>query len=250
MKRAPLPELARGDTWIVVAKPPNLIVHRNPGMPNADAVLQRVRDQVRRRVHLVHRLDRPASGALMLATDPDAAGSLSAAFNGPGSRKTYVAFVRGTFAWLDRDVVVDMPMADSHGTVKEARSVVRCVGRSVEPRCSLLVVEPLTGRFHQVRRHVRDLGCPILGDSRHGDTRVNRWWREGYGLRRLALHALSLSVPLPEGRLDVACPLFEDLAAVLRRMPWWDEAVARVPALALPPLPIPDDVHEGPEETE
>jgi tRNA pseudouridine65 synthase len=117
--------------------------------------------------------------------------------------------------------------------------VVWCLGRSAEPRCSLLRVEPRTGRYHQVRRHVRDLNHPIVGDTDHGDTRVNRWWRENEGLTRLGLHALTLELDLPGGgRLSATCPLFADHAELWARMPWWEEARAALPALDLPPLPV------------
>jgi hypothetical protein len=130
-------------------------------------------------------------------------------------------------------------MKDDNGILKEAHSVVWRIGSSVEPRCSLLRVEPRTGRFHQVRRHVRDLHCPIIGDTDHGDSHVNRWWRENGGNKRLGLHALSLALDLPTGdRLEVTCPLFQDHHDVWSRLPWWPEATAALPILAQPPLPL------------
>jgi len=230
--------LAQGPTWIVVAKPPRLIVHRNMRNPREYAALQRVRDLVGRHVYPIHRLDRAASGCLLFATERSAAGPLSAAINAPEARKAYLAFVRGAFM-AEGPVVVDKPMKDDNGILKEARSVVSCLGRSHEPRCSLLRVEPQTGRFHQVRRHVRDLTHPIIYDGDHGDSRVNKWWREEYGVHRLGLHALSLELDLPEGgRLRAVCPLFEDQASVYVRLPWWDAARRTQPELDLAPLPL------------
>ncbi|MCB9797788.1 MAG: hypothetical protein H6741_34345 [Alphaproteobacteria bacterium] len=130
-------------------------------------------------------------------------------------------------------------MKDGKGVEREARSEVRCLGRSRSPRCSLLQVRPETGRFHQVRRHVRDLHHPVLGDAEHGDTRENRRWREDHGLKRLALHCLSLELALPEGPLTVQSPLFSDQAELFSRLPFWDEARGAAPALDLPPLPYP-----------
>lgn len=220
----PLPVLAEGPGWLVVDKPSRVIVHYNPQNRNGERpALQRVRDQVGRPVYLIHRLDRQASGCLLFATLPELAGPLSACLNGPDSEKEYLAFVRGRYK-LPSPQVIETPMKDSRGVLREARSVVRCLGASEEPRCSLLHVAPETGRFHQVRRHVRDLGHPILGDGEHGDSRVNRDWREGFGLNRLGLHARRLSMPLPDGgRLDVVAPLPEDLRHVLCRMPWWED---------------------------
>ncbi|RME28512.1 MAG: hypothetical protein D6798_02245 [Deltaproteobacteria bacterium] len=234
IRHPPLPVLARGDGWIVVAKPPRVIVHRNPRMRRVAAVVQRVRHQVGGRVYLAHRLDRGTSGCLLLATDRARAGELSLAIASDAAEKTYIAFVRGCFPH-DDPVVVDTDIPSPRGP-KAARSTVELLGRSVEPRCSLLRVTPHTGRHHQVRRHVRDLHHPIIGDSDHGDSRINRYWRQR-GADRLGLHCLALRVSLPGGeRIEVDCPLFEDQAAVYRTLPWWEEALAREPRLGLPPL--------------
>lgn len=231
----PLPVLARGDGWIVVAKPPLVVVHRNAKMRHVPAVLQRVRAMTGGWVYLAHRLDRGASGCLLLATRRELAGPLSLAVTDPSARKTYLAFVRGAFP-QEGPVRVETPIHTVQG-YKEASSVVERLGRADEPRSSLLRVRPETGRHHQVRRHVRDLHHPIIADSDHGDSRINRWWREEQGVRRLGLHCLRLELPLPDGtRLDVTCPLFEDQARTFRAQPWWAEALAREPALDLPPL--------------
>lgn len=233
-----LPVLARGSGWVVVAKPPRLLVHRHERFPREEAALQRVRDQEGCRVYPIHRLDRAASGCLLFATEREAAGPLSAAINAESARKTYLAFVRGAVRG-GGTVVVDSPMRDDNGILKEARSVVTLLGTSTDPRCSLLRVEPRTGRFHQVRRHVRDLSHPVIYDGDHGDSRVNAWWREHYGVNRLGLHAVSLELDLPEGgRLRAVCPLFEDHAGLFRRLPWWEDALAAEPDLGLPPLPL------------
>jgi tRNA pseudouridine65 synthase len=249
VSRRALPVLASTDAWIVVAKPPWLLVHRDAMSPYADAALQRVRNQTGGRVSPIHRLDRQVSGCLLFARDPAWAGPLSRALTGSGARKQYVALVRGAWKRGPEPVVVDTPMKDDNGILKEARSTVTPIAWSTEPRCSLLLVEPHTGRFHQVRRHVRDLDHPIIGDTKHGDSHVNRDWREERGMRRVALHCLSLRVPLegvdPAGgeptevAIDVTCPLFSDFADVLRGLPFFDEAAARLPALSLPPLPSP-----------
>ncbi len=233
----PLTVLARGEGWIVVAKPPGVITHRNAWTRKEYAMLQRVRDQVGALVYPIHRLDRPTSGCLLFAIEQALAGPLHAALR--AGEKRYLAFVRGTFR-PDGRVVVETPMKDEKGISRDARSEVWCLGRSLEPRCSLLEVRPFTGRYHQVRRHVRDLTHPVINDAEHGDTKVNRWWRATFGVHRLGLHSHQLSLTLPDGSpLEVVCPLFEDQAAIWRQMPWWRDAVTAQPILALPPLPLP-----------
>ncbi|MCB9779976.1 MAG: pseudouridylate synthase [Alphaproteobacteria bacterium] len=234
-RHPPVPLLAEGERWVVVSKPPRVVVHRGPRMRRASAMLQRVRDMLGRRVFLVHRLDRQTSGCLLLATDSEMAGQLSAALSAAESHKTYLAFVRG--AWAHDGVQTVRSSILTEQGLKEAVSHIEGLGASEDPRCSLLRVFPETGRHHQVRRHVRDLHHPIIHDGEHGDSRVNRLWREQHGVQRLGLHCLRLKLPLPDGsELDVTSPLWADQAELWRSLPWWDRAVAAEPALALPPL--------------
>jgi tRNA pseudouridine65 synthase len=233
--RRELRVLREGDGWVVVAKPGRLLVHRTEQAPKADAVVQTLRDQLGRFVYPVHRLDRGASGCLLVATERGMAGRLNAAL--ADADKVYVAFVRGAFA--NEEAVVETPMKDDNGILKDARSRVRRLGASVEPRCSLLEVRPDTGRYHQVRRHVRDLGHPVIGDREHGDSRVNGEWRTRDPDLRLGLHAISLGFTIGDERIDVTCPLFPDHHALWSTLPWWEEAGARCPALALEPISTP-----------
>ena len=230
--------LLRERDYAVVAKPARLPCHRSEMTNERRTLVSLARARFGERVHLVHRLDRAVSGCLLIAFDPDTTRVLQAALAADDATKTYLAFVRGCFAH-DGEVVVDTDVKDDQGQLKSARSVVRALGRGQDPRCSLLEVRPETGRYHQVRRHVRDLNHPILGDGEHGDSRVNRAWREERGLERLGLHCLSLDLPLPDGtRLRTWCPPPEDLARIWSTMPWWPDAVAAEPRLAYPPLPL------------
>lgn len=230
---------------MVVAKPPGMVVHRSAYAPHAPAVLQTLRDQLGTRVFPVHRLDGAVSGCLLMATESKVAGMLSAALSDDGASKRYVAFVRGYFAH-EAEVEIMTPMKDDNGILREAHSVVRLLGRSHDPRCSLLEVSPTTGRFHQVRRHVRDLHHPVLGDAEHGDNKENRVWKER-GLRRLGLHCLGLSLSLPEGgRLEVECPPFEDHVAVWSGLPFWEEVVRARPGLGGQPLRVGEAERDAP----
>ncbi len=194
-----------------------------------DTLMRAARRQLGDHIAPVHRLDRPTSGCLLLSLDRGAIPRLQAAL--AIGEKRYVAFVRG-HAPDPSEVRIERPMKDDGGVERSAITLIRPIATSREPRCSLLLARPLTGRYHQVRRHCRDLNHPVIGDSKHGDTRVNRWWREHYGLPRLGLHCLSLRLE-PEGMepIDVSCPLPRDLAEVFRRLPWWADALAAVPQL-------------------
>lgn len=226
MKRAPLPVLAQGDSWLVVAKPPKLIVHRTAMSSDRIAALQWVRDQVGKRVYPVHRIDRAASGCLLMATDRDVSGALHGAMRQPDADKRYLALVRGCIP-AGSETRIERELDG-----KKSTTDVVVLGSMPEPRCSLVSCRIHTGRFHQVRRHLAGIGHPILGDSHHGDTRVNRWWRENRGLPRLALHGWRLAVPLPDDPVDARCPIWPDLARLMHGLEFWTEAIAGTPELA------------------
>ena len=228
--------LFENDYAIVVAKPPKMSVHRTSRTPNADVALQRVRNQVGGFVFPIHRLDRGASGCLIFAKKQEMAGPLHQALTAASAEKIYVALVRGNYR-NEAPMLVDNAMKDLKGVVKAATSVVERLGSSREPRCSLMLVRPSTGRYHQVRRHVRDLNHPIIGDSEHGDSRVNKVWRKAHQLQRLGLHCLSISLELPTGgRLEAVSPLFKDQFDMFSGLPWWNEAIMKEPLLTLKPL--------------
>jgi len=172
----------------------------------------------------VHRLDRGTSGALVFARTREAAGSLGRAFEGGRVDKRYLALVRG----FPPDAgVIDHPIPKTEdGARVPALTRFRVLARSTVDRCSLVLAMPETGRLHQVRRHLSHINHPIVGDVKHGSGEINRHYRAGYALHRLALHAVSIAfdhpVAMGEPRVDVIAPLPEDLGAALLALglPW------------------------------
>lgn len=233
--------LTRGEGFAIINKPPRLLVHRNPRLRREPAALQLLRDQLDQRVNPVHRLDRQTSGCLLFATDPALTAPLHEALRHPDAVKVYVCLVRGQLARdpQGQPICIERPLKDDRGVMQEARSLVWSLGHSKTPRCSILRVQPTTGRTHQVRRHVRGLNHPILGDANHGDTRENRWWRQHRGLQRCQLHCLRISLPWQGGRIDAVAPLFADMAALWSELPCWSAAVGEESALAHPAEPVP-----------
>ena len=216
--------LYRDDAVVAVSKPAGLLVHRT-GLDAGETqfALQRVRDQIGQPVWPVHRLDKGTSGVLLMALNPVAAAALGQAFEQVGTvRKRYVAWVRG---WPAQDQwVVDHPLrriddglrpgAGTAGTGGRARpapaqaAVTRMatLARAQLPlpyadhpstRVALLALEPLTGRRHQLRRHLKHVAHPLLGDATHGKGPLNRAVAAHLGLGRLWLHAQVLEVPHP-----------------------------------------------------
>lgn len=195
---------------IAVDKPSGVVVHR--GWNSRDRpMLQRVRDHAGQRVHLVHRLDRATSGVLLFTRTPELAARVGIAFEEGRVRKSYLALVRGHLGrrWPESQasagLVIDHPVPRSeHGERIEAKTRVWCLGESANDRCSLVRAEPLTGRLHQIRRHLKHLAHPVVGDVRYGDGRVNRHFRAQYRLDRLWLHAAALE--LDELRIEAPLP--------------------------------------------
>lgn len=227
--------LARARRWAVVAKPGGVACHRSGMVRDRDTLIRRARRRFQTTVHLVHRLDRATSGCLLVAFDPEMAAALHDSLRDDSAVKTYLALVRGYWKW-DDPFDIDAPMKDDEGVRREAVTRAQVLGRSMDPRVSLVLARPRTGRFHQVRRHLRDVDHPVLGDAMHGDTRANRLWRDVHGLPRLGLHCAALDVPDPDGgRITVRCPLPLDLARVLHAQPWWADALAAAPDLLSTP---------------
>jgi tRNA pseudouridine65 synthase len=212
-------ELLFVDEHVVVAnKPSGLLVHRG-WADDDDVALFRVRDALGgEHVHPIHRLDRGTSGALLFARNRDAAAVHSKSFEQGRVEKTYLALVRGT---PPAEGLVDHPIPKSEdGPRVPAQTRFRLLLRSPVDRCSLVVAMPETGRLHQIRRHLRHLNHPLVGDVTYGSGVINRHYRAEYNLHRLALHACRLAFehPVTRARVVTNAPLPEDLAAPLTRL--------------------------------
>jgi tRNA pseudouridine65 synthase len=207
--------LHRDDRLVVVAKPAGVAVHRGWAGDDEEALLQIVRDTVGAWVWPVHRLDRGASGAIAFALDPETARFLGHAFMGREVDKTYLALTRGH---PPEQVRIDHPIPKKPGG-ERVPAVTEVRRLETFGRYALVEARPETGRLHQIRRHLKHISCPLIGDVRYGKGEHNRLFREQYGLHRLALHASRLVLPHPGGGVvDVTAPLADDLAQCLERL--------------------------------
>jgi tRNA pseudouridine65 synthase len=238
MPYPPLPILTRGKHYVVVAKPSGLLVHRTPLAPSDNiSVIQILQEQLGQKVWAGHRLDRATSGCLVMALDGSWVKEFVAGMASEEASKRYIALVRGNMRGYEELTPVDTPIKIKPGKIQEALTFIQRIAGSSEPRCSLALAMPKTGRNHQVRRHLRDLHHPVIRDAVHGDSKCNKQWTAERGLTRLALHCLTLEVPLPDGEyIRATCPIPMDLGHVLHRMPWWQEAIEALPDLAIPPM--------------
>lgn len=207
--------LYRDDRLAAVVKPSGLAVHRG-WSGDDEAAVQAARDTLGAFVFPVHRLDRGASGVLVFALDAEAARALSEAFERGQADKRYVALVRGI---APERAVVDHPIPRREGGPR-VPAVTEVARLGVFERYSLVEARPRTGRLHQIRRHLKHLGHPLIGDVNYGKGEHNRLFRARFGLHRLALHAHALTLPHPStgAPLVLRAPLPEDLRGPFSQM--------------------------------
>ncbi|RKF15518.1 tRNA pseudouridine(65) synthase TruC [Alginatibacterium sediminis] len=213
--------------YVLVDKPAGLLVHKSWIAKEAKQfALQMLRDQLGQWVFPIHRLDRPTSGLLMFALSKEAATKMSLEFQNSGVEKTYVALVRGVLVGRD---TIDYPlveildkMTDSKAkSDKPAQNAVTryqalghyelpySTGRYPSSRFSMMRFCPLTGRKHQLRRHMHHVSHPIIGDTTHGDGRQNRLFRD-LGFSQLCLRAQKLSFTHPYTEQQIKVELEDD----------------------------------------
>lgn len=209
-------EILHQDAHLVaVNKPAGLLVHRTDiDRHETRCAMRMLRDRLRQRVYPVHRLDKPTAGVLLFALDPETAKRMTAAFAAGAVEKTYIAVVRGHTAEngiIDYALVEEPdPMTDGRARPdKPAQPAVTLyqrvattelpfpVGRYATARYSLLRIRPRTGRKHQIRRHLKHIFHPVIGDTRYGDGRHNHFFRSRFNGQRLLLAATGLGIVHP-----------------------------------------------------
>ena len=185
------------DHLLVLNKPSGLLVHRGWGRDDV-TLIDLVKDYLDApTAYPIHRLDRPTSGVVLFARDPQTARLLNDAFDDRRPHKTYLALVRGASP-PDGTIDHPIPRREDGPRVPALSRYRTLITLHTEPRhTSLVEVHPETGRLHQVRRHLKHIHHPLIGDSNYGKGRLNRAFAERYGLQRLALHAAALTLTHP-----------------------------------------------------
>lgn len=212
--------LYEDDELFVLNKPSGLLVHRGWGQAEV-ALVDFARDRTFGGLaHPIQRLDRGASGPVLFAKSAADAQRISAWAEAGNCQKEYLALVRGEIV---EGIDIDYPISRREdGPRVAARTLVaRVATAATEPRSvSLVSATPLTGRLHQIRRHLKHVNHPLIGDVRYGRGELNREFRERYGLQRLALHAYRWSIqrPFPQSVIGGVVPLPNDLCEPLQAM--------------------------------
>jgi tRNA pseudouridine65 synthase len=223
--------LYEDDEVIAVLKPAGIFVHRTSFSPEKKVLLQTVRDLIGTKLWPIHRLDRATSGVILFAKTPLAAKQLSLDFSLRRVEKHYLAIVRG---YMEANGKIDYPLGDPKKQPKEAITEYQSlgkmelpipVGRYATARYSLIRVIPVTGRRHQIRKHMSHISHPIIGDTTYGEGRHNRLFRNEFGISRLLLfaHKLSFKHPRTNHQVNVLSPFDPVLDQLFSCFGWPDK---------------------------
>lgn len=235
-----LPVIYRDEQLVAIHKPAGLLVHRTVlDRHETRFAVQLLRDQIGRHVYPAHRLDRGTSGVLLFALDRAVARAVGEAFEAQHVAKTYLAVVRGhpdEAGRIDHALTrqyddYEFRQSDCASAAQEAitdyrrlatTELAQRVDRYPTSRYALLELKPLSGRRHQLRRHLKHIAHPIIGDATYGKGRHNRLFQELFGCHRLLLACLEMRLTHPVSGLPLAlrAPLAPDFAELIARLGW------------------------------
>jgi len=223
---------------IAVHKPAGLLVHKSPiDKHETRYAMKLLRNQIGQWVYPVHRLDKPTSGLLLFALQPETARQVSSEFEQQSVAKDYLAIVRG---YIPEFGEISHPLkeiaafkhlqhAADEKQAKTAVTIFQCLmryelpysdGRFETSRYSLVKLQPRSGRKHQIRRHLKHISHPIVGDVKYGKGEHNRLFKRVFNNKRLLLAAQAMTLNHPETgqRLHLQCPLAYSFTSVINQL--------------------------------
>ena len=223
---------------MAIDKPAGLLVHKSDiDRHETQFAVQLLRDQIGQHVYPIHRLDKGTSGILLFALDAQTCAHVVNQFTEASVTKHYTAIVRG---WPTSSQHIDHPLTrikDPYDKPREkcepqsAQTDVRVlnkvslplpVDKYPEARYALVEATPLTGRRHQIRRHLKHIAHPIIGDVRYGKGPHNRFFREHLGIGRmlLACTALQFQHPITQQRIKLDCEVGDEFHQAFQAFGW------------------------------
>lgn len=203
------------DQWFVaINKPAGLLVHRSPiDRHETRFALQILRDQIGQHVFPIHRLDKPTSGILLFALDPDDARAVHRQFTEQTVDKRYLAVCRG---YTPDEISIDHAIRDRDDRSSKRKTAITrlttlartdipvAVDKYPTSRYSLVQLKPVTGRRHQLRAHMKHIAHPIIGDAKYGRGEHNRFFNQHFDSHRLLLASCFLRFYHPHLQQDVS----------------------------------------------
>jgi 23S rRNA pseudouridine955/2504/2580 synthase len=250
--------LFKDDHIIVLNKPAGLPSQGGSGQGDrhVDGLTEALKFGYKERPKLVHRLDKDTSGVLVLARTDRVARALSEAFRHRNTRKIYWALVAGVPHPRQGSIKFALMKAPGRGRGGEGEKMI-CVHPAkladypdakraqtdyftlwfLGTRMSWMALEPVTGRTHQLRAHMAEIGHPILGDGKYGGSaqeNLGDGWGASVGgdvSRKLHLHARSLTVehPITKATITFTAPLPDHMARTWALLDWKETDVPADP---------------------
>lgn len=245
----------RDDHILALNKPPGLTTQGGTGQTrHVDGLAEALRFDAEEKPRLVHRLDRDTSGVLLMARTRAVAAALTRAFRARDTRKIYWGAVAGVPQPAMGTIRFGLVKAPGHGAKGEAEKM-RCIHpdlvdqtpeakhavtdyavlSALGGRCAWVALVPVTGRTHQLRAHMAEVGHPVIGDGKYGGSgqeNLGDGWGAQLGgeiSRKLHLHArqIALTHPVSGARLTLTAPLPPHMARTWQAFDW---RAADVPA--------------------
>ncbi|WP_339696786.1 RluA family pseudouridine synthase [Celeribacter baekdonensis] len=247
----------KDDYVIVLNKPAGLPTQGGSKQArHVDGLAEALKFGLEEKPRLVHRLDKDTSGVLILARTPAMATKLTEAFRHKNTRKIYWALVAGVPVPYLGEIKYGLMKAGGHGARGEGEKMIAIHPRDmnanpdakrahtlyatlyrVGSRASWVAMEPITGRTHQLRAHMAEIGHPIIGDGKYGGSGQENlgdgWGAQLGGIisKKLHLHARSLTFehPVTHKVITVTAPLPEHMRNSWDTFGWTDDLAAADP---------------------
>ncbi|MGB1293832.1 MAG: pseudouridine synthase [Flavobacteriales bacterium] len=226
--------LFQDEDLVIINKPHGLLVHRSAIARDVqEFALQILRDQIGQAVYPVHRLDRKTSGILVFALNKPMLKAMNVLFQENKPDKTYLAIVRG---FTPNAFSIDKALPKENGTLQESLTHFHTLEHVEKPwktgnfetsRYSLIEAKPVTGRMHQIRRHLNHFRHPIIGDRPHGCNKQNKFFKNEFDLSTMYLHAFTLEFihPTTEELMSIKAPFspeFDYAAKKIFEFNWFE----------------------------
>lgn len=219
--------LYQDDCLVAINKPHGLLVHRTRLAEDAtEFALQMLRNQLEKHVYPIHRLDRKTGGVLLFGLNEEIHKTMQHSFAERQVKKKYLAIVRG---FTNDEECINYPLKKENGNLQEAITdfvtldrveIDLPFGKHQTSRYSLVELSPLTGRKHQIRRHLAHLRNPIIADRPHGDNKQNKLFKEKFGLMTMMLHAIELNFfhPVTGVKVKIKAELQSEFKRMIREL--------------------------------
>ncbi|MCB6181960.1 tRNA pseudouridine(65) synthase TruC [Leeia sp. TBRC 13508] len=236
----PLDILYQDEYLVAINKPSGLLVHRSMiDRHETQFAVQMLRDQIGCHVYPAHRLDRATSGVLLFALQPETAKDLYKQFELQLVDKTYLAVVRGhppvegTIDYALSRQVDDNEFHDERAELLPQPAITHfktlatitlpvMIDKYPTSRYALVRLKPETGRRHQIRRHLKHIAHPIIGDANHGKGVHNRYFKQHFQCGRLLLACteLSLTHPITQQKVMIQAPINGEFLQLTQQFEW------------------------------